>query len=254
MAARIKISEKDAKVLSLNLVEYNMADKQYPIAAGTEVIVNDASVFEQYTRHPARRILSLGAFTHVVDAGDDFYLLKIGRYCSVARGTRIVNGHHPLHSVSTSPYHYSKYYQNYLPESLRYTGPVENFHRGYGLGVVGNDVWLGAHCVIRSGLVIGDGAVVASGSVVTKDVPPYAIVGGNPAKIIRYRFPSEIIDRFNDLRWWDYAPETFRDVNMFDVLGFINEMELRRDKGYLRPFKQNKFKFINGELNQIPPE
>lgn len=79
---------------------------------------------------------------------------------------------------------------------------------------VGNDVWIGFDCYIRNGTFIGDGAIIAAKSVVTKDVPPYAIVGGNPAKIIRYRFDQPTIDKLLDLQWWKY---NYLDFNGIDV-------------------------------------
>lgn len=248
---KVKLKRRDADILAENLVEYNQAQIKTPIPAGETVAVMEDGVFEQFTRHPRGKIVPAGAFTHVVDAGDDFFHLTLGRYCSVARGIRVVNGHHPLHSVTSNPYHYAEYYRNNLPEELRYTGPVETFRRSYGRGKVGNDVWLGAYCIIRSGLSIGDGAVVSSGSVIVKDVPPYAIVGGNPAKIIRYRFPDEIVARFQALKWWSYTPEDFRDIDMFDVEGFLTEMERRKDLGQLRPFAPKRFKFVAGELTEL---
>lgn len=72
---------------------------------------------------------------------------------------------------------------------------------------IGNDVWIGARVTIIDGISIGDGAVIATGAVVTKNVPPYAIVGGVPAKIIRYRFPNDKITELQNSRWWDRLPE-----------------------------------------------
>jgi virginiamycin A acetyltransferase len=250
--SQIVLTAADASVLAENLVEYNQAQNKLPIPARTKIRISDTGVFEQFTRHPHPRIISAGAFTHIVEALDDFFQTDVGRYCSIARGTRIVNGHHPLHSVTTNPYHYAEYYMENLPKNLVYRGTVESFKRSYGRGVVGNDVWIGAYCVIRSGLKIGDGAVVSSGSVVMKDVPPYAIVGGNPAKIIRYRFPEEIIERLIALQWWNISPESFRDVNMFDVEGFVSELERRKEAGDLLQFHPNRFKFSDGKLIQLP--
>ena len=250
----ILLDEQDAATLSANMIEYNMANKRCPVAANTNIKVADTLAFEQFTRHPNRRILGVGAFTHVVEAGDDFFMMDIGRYCSIARGVRIVNGHHPIHSVTTNPWHYADYYRDNLPEELRYAGPYEPFTRSYGRGRIGNDVWIGGHCIIRSGLTIGDGAVIASGSVVMKDVPSYAVVGGNPARIIRYRFPAEIIERFVSLHWWDYSPESFRDINMFNVADFLNEMERRKEAGDLALFHPRKFRFSEGRLEDVTPD
>tara|TARA_Y100001951_G_scaffold103761_1_gene113389 strand:+ start:421 stop:804 length:384 start_codon:yes stop_codon:yes gene_type:complete len=76
---------------------------------------------------------------------------------------------------------------------------------------IGNDVWLGHSARVRSGVEIGHGAVVAMGSVVTRDVPPYAIVGGNPARVLRWRFSEEIIDRLLASKWWDLSDEELRE-------------------------------------------
>ena len=249
--SKIKVSDAAAQVLADNLIEYNLGQSKCPIPAGSEIQVDDSAVFEQYTRHPNRRLLAIGAFTHVVEAGDDFFMMQTGRYCSIARGTRVVNGHHPLHSVTTNPWHYAEYYRQNLPEHLRYEGPVENFQRSYGRGQIGNDVWLGAHCILRSGISIGDGAVIASGSVLTKDVAPYTIVGGNPAVVIRERFPGEVIERFLALQWWNYSPESFRDIDMFKVTAFLDEMERRHEAGDLTPFQPRRFKFSLGTLKDV---
>lgn len=77
---------------------------------------------------------------------------------------------------------------------------------------IGNDVWIGRHCTIMNGVTIGDGAIVATGAIVTKDVPPYAIVGGMPAKVIKYRFPQEMIDRLLEIQWWNLPDEEISKI------------------------------------------
>ncbi|MBD3943930.1 CatB-related O-acetyltransferase [Microbacterium sp. NEAU-LLC] len=125
------------------------------------------------------------------------------------------------------------------------------FAREYGRGKIGNDVWIGGYCVIKSGITIGDGAVIASGAVVVKDVPPYTIVGGNPAKPIRLRFDQEIVDRFIALQWWSYSPSSFRDINMFDVTNFLDEMEVRKERGDLVPFRPKRLAIVDGKVVEI---
>lgn len=198
-------------------------------------------------------ILPAGTFSYVVEASNDFFQMNIGRYCSIARGTRIVNGNHPIQSVTTNPYHYGDFFKKHLPDEFRYAGPKPEgfFERSYGRGSIGNDVWIGAHCIIRSGISIGDGAVIASGSTVVKDVPPYTIVGGNPAKPIRARFPQEIIDRLLELAWWNHDPRSFRDLNMFDVESYVSTMEERSEKGLLAPFEPVQFRFMAGRLEVL---
>jgi virginiamycin A acetyltransferase len=110
--------------------------------------------------------------------------VKIGRYTSIGKNLQLVMYHHDYTAVSTHPL----------------------FSNGFSRGniIIGNDVWIGMNATILDNIEIGDGAVVAAGSVVTKSVPPYAIVGGNPARIIKYRFSPEIIERMLNAKWWNY--------------------------------------------------
>ena len=115
------------------------------------------------------------------------YMLRIGNYCSIAPQVLfIVCGDHHTNTFSTYPYRSKLGIQEF--EALS-KGDI----------IVGDDVWIGARAIILSGVKIGKGAIIAAGSVVTKDVPPYAVVGGNPAKLIRMRFSEEIIDKLMDI-------------------------------------------------------
>nr|WP_274708021.1 CatB-related O-acetyltransferase [Arthrobacter sp. H16F315] len=86
-------------------------------------------------------------------------------------------------------------------------------HTSRGAVIIGNDVWIGASAFISSGVTVGHGAVIAAHAVVTKDVPPYAVVGGNPAKVIKYRFEPGIVEQLLDVAWWDWPDETI-DANL----------------------------------------
>lgn len=138
----------------------------------------------------------------------NFMYTKIGRFCSIADNVCVCLGSHPTHFVTTHP----AFYYN-TSSQIGWT-----FHKGntlfndiykYPQGetqyqvVIGNDVWIGSHVLILGGVNIGDGAVVAAGSLVVKDVEPYTIVGGNPAKPIRKRFSSDTIDRLLSYQWWN---------------------------------------------------
>lgn len=141
--------------------------------------------------------LEVGAFTHI--NGGFIKNAKIGRYCSFARDVQIGHGSHPTDWLSVSPLQYWEDYRGWNSLSARLTGGatqmrVQSF--GYAaLTLVGNDVWLGNHATLLDGVSIGNGAVVAANSVVTRDVEPYAIVAGCPARIIRKRFSDAIIER-----------------------------------------------------------
>lgn len=123
--------------------------------------------------------------------------LVIGKFAQVAHGVRFItsSANHSMRGYSTYPF------SVFNPATMgAYTEEVA----GYGDTVVGNDVWLGFEATVLPGVTIGDGAIIGAKSVVTRDVPPYAIVGGNPARIIRMRFDEKTVARLLDIRWWDW--------------------------------------------------
>ncbi|WP_207541285.1 CatB-related O-acetyltransferase [Sabulicella rubraurantiaca] len=134
--------------------------------------------------------VSFGAHTYV-NFGSDIRHTKIGRYCSV--GSRVITspGRHPLDWMSTHP----------LVVRRSTTRFFENTDR---VVRIGNDVWIGDGSKLMPGISVGHGAIIAAGAVVTKDVPPYAIVGGVPARIIRFRFNEDTVQRLLRLEWWNY--------------------------------------------------
>ena len=135
-------------------------------------------------------------------AGKDLRLANrestIGKYCSIADNVHIGTGTHPTSFLSTHPMQYME-----LPFGPKISSEFRCEYRSKQPCHIGNDVWIGLSAIIMDGITVGSGAVIAAGAVVTQNVPPYAIVGGVPAKVIKYRFSPEIIEQLLDLRWWD---------------------------------------------------
>jgi acetyltransferase-like isoleucine patch superfamily enzyme len=130
--------------------------------------------------------------------GDSDANLEIGNYCSFAADVKIfLGGEHRTDWVSTYPF-------NALHPEFSH---IEGHPRSKGDVRIGNDVWLGRGAVVLSGVTIGDGAAIGAYSVVTKDVPDYAIVGGNPATVLKMRFPPEVVERLRAIQWWNWSPE-----------------------------------------------
>ncbi len=98
------------------------------------------------------------------------------------------------------------------------------------LPIIGNDVWIGYNATILNGVKVGDGAIIGAGSVVTKNIPPYAVVAGNPAKIIKYRFEKELINRLINISWWDYGPDILSGLDISSPKNCIDELEDRTEK------------------------
>lgn len=147
--------------------------------------------------------------------------LRVGKFCSIADDVTIfLGGNHRVDWITTYPFGILK---KDFPNASSITGHPST----KGDVVIGNDVWIGQGATIMSGVTIGDGAVIAAYSVITKNVNPYEIVGGNPAKHIRYRFSNEAIQKLLLIRWWDWDVEKInnkvRSLSEANVENFISE-------------------------------
>lgn len=145
----------------------------------------------------------------VLHAGDG--KIQIGKYCSIAQGVSFYNFNHRINHPST--YFINK---NILNKNQSFDiiskGNIS----------IGHDVWIGVNSVILSGINIGNGAIIAAGSVITKDIPPYAIAAGNPAKIIKYRFNEGIINKLQEINWWNWPIEKIKLSQTFFNTEIIN--------------------------------
>ena len=153
--------------------------------------------------------------------------LIIGKLCSIACGTQFIMGpaNHRISSVTTNPFadfggEWAERVPSHLTQ-LPFKGDI----------IVGNDVWIGRNSVILPGVTIGDGAIVAAHSVVARDVEPYTVVGGNPARFLKKRFREELIQLLLQLRWWDFSPE-----KLVEILPLLCDTDLERAEKKLESF------------------
>lgn len=169
------------------------------VIANPNIIVGDYTMYNDFVNDPTE-FEKNNVLYHYPINGDR---LIIGRFCSIACGAKFLfnSANHSLTSLSTYPF--PIFFEEWGLERAQVTRAWD--HKGD--IVIGNDVWIGYEAVILAGVTIGDGAIIGTRAVVTKDVPPYTIVGGVPAKPIRKRFPDDTIAALLALRWWDWPEE-----------------------------------------------
>lgn len=140
---------------------------------------------------------------------------KIGKFCSIASDCIIGESDHPYKFLSTSPIFYHK--GNIFGETWTNKDHIEIYDKT----IIGNDVWIGAGVFVKSGVKIGDGAIIGAGAVVLKDVEPYQIVGGVPAKRLKLRFSEKLIEKLVKVKWWNWDIQRIKENKMY----FVTENE-----------------------------
>ena len=169
------------------------------VVHGTNIEIGDYTMYNDFVHDP-RDFERNNVLYHYPINGDR---LKIGKFCSIACGAKFLftSANHAMRSLSTYPF--PIFFEEWGLDGKQICRAWDN----RGDIVVGSDVWIGYEAVILSGVTIGDGAIIGARAVVTRDVPPYTIVGGVPARPIRKRFDDAVIARLQALRWWDWDAE-----------------------------------------------
>lgn len=181
---------------------------------------------------PTREPIEYGRFTYgkiqiINSQRTESKILTVKKFTSIAPGVSLMIRTHGTSRVST----YAWYAGKSLSRDVFWNLGIENEFDGFlGETIIGNDVWIGKDVNIMGGLTIGDGAIIGTGAVVTKDVPPYAIVGGVPAKVIRYRFDEATISAFLRIKWWDWEDEIIKerlgDLTGDNISDFIKKYDI----------------------------
>lgn len=194
---------------------------------------NKKNIFKSYTLFEPNHIgkIIIPRWYYKIEAGDYTYIndeidikgyrspqtIKIGKYCSIGRCFFKIDGDHNVNYASTFPFKEFNYSKDALENKNIKKSPI-----------IGNDVWISDDTTIYGGLIIGDGSIIAGNAVVTKDVEPYSIVGGNPARVLKYRFSKEIIEELLELKWWNLNNDFICKelaINLDDINAFINKIK-----------------------------
>ena len=180
------------------------------------IIVGDYTMYNDFVLNPADFEKNNVLYHYPINNDR----LIIGKFCSIACGAKVVftSANHSMKSLSTYPF--PIFFEEWGLDKKDVSTAWDN----KGDIVIGNDVWIGYEAVVLSGVHIGDGAIIGTRAVVTRDVPPYTIVGGVPAKKIRMRYNEETVGRLLQLRWWDWPPAKIKENLRFIMEGDIDKL------------------------------
>jgi phosphonate metabolism protein (transferase hexapeptide repeat family) len=184
------------------------------------------SIFGAYCEVGARTKVaesSFGDYSYVVNDADVIYS-RIGKFCSIAAQTRINPGNHPLERVALNHFTYRSSAYGLGPDEAGFFDWRRSFPT-----TLGNDVWIGHGAIVLPGVSVGTGAAIGAGAVVTKDVPPFAIMVGVPARLTRFRFAPEIVAALLRIAWWDWdrsrLADGLRDFRQLDAASFCRKYD-----------------------------
>lgn len=193
------------------------------------------NVFEAqiFSSSSLEHVHHMGAFS-IIRAGASIHSLKMGRFCAIGANLVCAPPEHNTDWIGSSSVFVKEY--GWSKSSTHYSIPTTGEGFKINRVTVGSDVWVGRDVYVKGGVNVGDGAVIAAKSVVTKDVQPYTIVGGNPARIIRYRFDEAIREELLQLRWWNLDPSWMNKVDLSCVPEVIEYLkENKKNIPLLRP-------------------
>lgn len=254
-AFKIKVNEyfldrldENSFFLTRTSTDREQRTKKVRWVKGSIVKCQKTAKLEPYSVNGAgNNIYTLGAFGDVVSELPAAAV--VGRYSSIAQRLKVLGFQHPIDAAIMSCMSfvntreifraYAKDFESSNGRNMPFNPPPTP-QPNHSLDI-GHDVWIGQDVSIRMGVTIGNGAIVAASSVVTKNVPPYAVVGGVPARIIKYRFPPEIISLLEESRWWEYAPSDLHNFDISNPVAFATE--IINSSKELKKFNPGSFNF-----------
>lgn len=191
--------------------------------------------------------LAIGAFSYAVSGY--FFACQIGRYCSIGENVQAGRGDHPLDWLSTSPFQYMDRREVFSSEGFDFDGgyswkgyrkpnPLPHRCPNHVKPIeIGNDVWIGQGAYLKPGIIIGNGAVIGANAVVTRDVPAYAVVVGNPGRTKKMRFNEKTIERLEAIAWWSYAIWDISGIFFDQIDQALDFIEEKKTLGIIRPYE-----------------
>lgn len=236
-----RLTARDVASLEKHRV-YLMPDGSPRLRVGDAIQFSPNAVIEPYVGMFSGPLLpTMGSFSYTWSGFAPFDMdIKIGRYCSISGHLSVFPGNHAMEFASHSSFTGDKdlapfraALADYQDAEFVHRYPEVDLRR-WQPPVIGNDVLIGMGVTLARGITLGDGCVVGASSVVTRDVPPYAIVGGNPAQVIRMRFSDKIIEGLQALQWWRYAFPDFGSMRYDEPERFIGELGERIAAGNIR--------------------
>lgn len=214
---------------------------------GNLISINKESLIEPFsTISNGSNFYSIGSFSSIASSLP--IKLKVGRFTEIGQNVSVLGFRHPIEAVTTSSasfnfcrenIHTYLDFANHRDGTLVTPSPADIPQPNEKEIIIGNDVWIGSNVVLSGGIEVGDGAIIAANSIVTKSVLPYTIVGGNPAKMIRYRFSENIISELKSIKWWEYE------------LSDLMKLDLRKPEKFIENFHNHKGEIRNNMLTPL---
>lgn len=237
----IKANEAVIDMLNTYQIYGNYLGVNWP-KLGDTLDVNPGSTYEPYVVFSGNKLCTMGSFSFSWSTLSN--ICNVGRYVSIARGLGFFGALHPYDRFTTSTVTFLNEYKDFCIFKNSRTPECEFEYVGSNdspLSVnIGNDVWIGGNVTLKRGITIGDGSVIADHAVVTKDVEPYTIVGGVPAKIIKHRFSMDIISELIQLKWWKYRWTDFDFCSDIPIEKFIEIIKQKISTNAIKPYEPQK--------------